>query len=113
MSVKEIFDSICKLNILEIFELLNKFKKKFNLNLTDNSKKKKVEKKFSISIKSLGNSKIMIIKLIRDITKLDLINSKKIIDNLPCNLKNNLNKNEALEIKKKFEKLGCVVELDD
>ncbi|MGX7582457.1 ribosomal protein L7/L12 [Candidatus Vidania fulgoroideorum] len=109
MNVEKIFNAICKLSLVDSFQLLNKLKKKFVFKKENTEIKK--EKKFSVIIKTIGQSKIMIIKLIKDLTNLDLISSKKLLDKLPCLIKKNLKKSEANDITKKLELLGCTVEI--
>lgn len=109
MNVKKIFNDICKLNLLEIFDLLTKLKNKFNFNNLSN--KKAEQNLFSVVINSLGPSKIMAIKLVKEVIETDLINSKKLIDKLPCIFDKKFKKSEAIEIKERFKKIGCEVEI--
>ncbi|MGX7577236.1 ribosomal protein L7/L12 [Candidatus Vidania fulgoroideorum] len=114
MKVKKIYKQICNLSITEIFDLFQKLKKRFNISevVNTNSNTETKVKYFYVNILSLGPSKIMIIKFLKDLTGLDLLSSKKLIDNLPCKIKKQFKKPEANKIKTDLEKLGCVVNLE-
>ncbi|WP_458659113.1 ribosomal protein bL12 [Candidatus Vidania fulgoroideorum] len=112
MKVKKIFELICNLNLTKAYKLLLMLEKKFKFsNTITEEKTQNIKKSFKIILKELGASKIMIIKLVKEITNLDLMSSKKIIDKLPCEIKSDLSKEDAEQIKNKFDKLGCVAEI--
>jgi len=69
---------------------------------------------FNIELKEVGSKKIDVIKAVRDITQKGLKESKDLVDAAekePQMLKENVKKEEAEEIKKKFEAAGAKVEL--
>ncbi len=69
---------------------------------------------FNIVIQEIGNKKIEVIKAVRDITQKGLKESKDLVDSIekePQTIKENVKKEEAEEIKKKFETAGAKVEL--
>lgn len=69
---------------------------------------------FSVFLKNPGSSKIPVIKLVREITEKGLKESKDLVDNSekePQLLKEKVKKEEAEEIKKKFEGVGAVIEI--
>ncbi|MGX7589256.1 ribosomal protein L7/L12 [Candidatus Vidania fulgoroideorum] len=115
MKIKKIFNSICKLNIIDLFKLLKMIEKKFNINHCFGSnieKQDKVAKTYSLNLTSLGQSKIMVIKLIKEITNLSLIESKKISDSLPSCIIKDVEKKKAINIKKKFDEIGCETKIE-
>lgn len=69
---------------------------------------------FSVILTGAGDKKIEVIKVIRDITQKGLKESKDMVDAAekePQTVKENVKKEEAEEIKKKFESAGAKVEL--
>ncbi|XAO72565.1 MAG: ribosomal protein L7/L12 [Candidatus Vidania fulgoroideorum] len=114
MKINKIFKKICNLKLKELYELCKKIKDKFKINeykSVKNSEENKQtkNKKFNITIEEIGSSKIETIKLIKEITKKNLIESKKMIDSLPNKIIENLDKKTFENIKNKFEKIGCKV----
>jgi large subunit ribosomal protein L7/L12 len=66
---------------------------------------------FTVVLKDAGAQKIQVIKEVRTITSLGLKEAKDLVDNPPKPIKENVNKQEAEEIKKKIEAVGGVVEI--
>ncbi len=69
---------------------------------------------YNIELTDIGSKKIEVIKAVRDITDKGLKDSKEIVDKAvdsPQVIKENVKKEEAEEIKKKFEEAGAKVEL--
>jgi large subunit ribosomal protein L7/L12 len=69
---------------------------------------------FNIELTAVGDKKIEVIKVVRDVTKKGLKESKDLVDAVekgPQVVKENVKKEEAEEIKKKFEAAGAKVEL--
>jgi len=69
---------------------------------------------FNVELSSVGDKKIDVIKVIREITQKGLKESKDLVDaaeKAPQVVKENAKKEEAEEIQKKFEAAGAKVEL--
>jgi len=69
---------------------------------------------FTVELKSAGDKKIDVIKVVRDVTQKGLKEAKDFVDAAasgPQVVKDNVKKEEAEEIKKKFEAAGAQVEL--
>lgn len=66
---------------------------------------------FTIVLKDPGQAKIQVIKVLREITGLGLKEAKGITDKPGSNVKENVKKADADEIKTKLEAAGAVVEL--
>jgi len=62
-------------------------------------------------LKTVGDKKINVIKTVREVTSLGLKEAKDLVDSAPKAIKENVLKEEAEEIKKKFEDVGAEVEL--
>jgi len=66
---------------------------------------------FTIMLTSAGDKKINVIKEIRAVTALGLKEAKDLVEGAPKEVKSDVNKKEAEEIKKKLEAAGAKVEL--
>jgi large subunit ribosomal protein L7/L12 len=66
---------------------------------------------FTVSLKDVGTNKINVIKAVREITSLGLKEAKELVDKAPGVLKENVSKEEAETIRKKFEEAGAKVEV--
>ena len=66
---------------------------------------------FDVVLKSGGDKKIQVIKVVREITGLGLKEAKDMVDGAPKNVKENVSKDEAAQLKAKLEAEGAVVEV--
>ena len=66
---------------------------------------------FNVMLNSIGDKKINVIKAVREVTSLGLKEAKELVESAPCAIKEPVNKDEAEEIKKKFEAAGAQVEI--
>ena len=66
---------------------------------------------FTVTLKDVGANKINAIKAVREITSLGLREAKELVDKAPGILKENVSKEEAETIRKKFEEAGAKVEI--
>ncbi len=66
---------------------------------------------FTVVLASFGEKKINVIKEIRAITGLGLKEAKDLVESAPANVKEDVTKDEANEIKEKLEGAGATVEL--
>ena len=67
---------------------------------------------FNVTLKEVGAKKINVIKAVREVTDLGLKEAKELVDGAPKVLKEGVPKDEAEEIKKKFEEAGATVTID-
>ncbi len=66
---------------------------------------------FDVVLTAFGDKKINVIKVVREVTSLGLKEAKELVDNLPKAVKEGVSKDEAEELKAKFEEAGAQVEL--
>ena len=121
LSNEEILDAIGHKSVLELADLIEAFKTKFNVTIAAGpvggagagaaapAGAEKTE--FSVVLKTGGAKKIQVIKVVREITSLGLKEAKDAVDNAPTVVKEGISKAEAEEIKKKLEDQGAEVEL--
>ena len=58
-----------------------------------------------------GDKKINVIKAVREVTSLGLKDAKDLVESAPATVKESVSKDEAEEMKKKFEEVGAQVEI--
>ncbi len=66
---------------------------------------------FTVVLTGAGSSKINVIKAVREVTSLGLKEAKDLVDNAPKTVKENVSKDEAEALKKKFTDAGATVEV--
>lgn len=66
---------------------------------------------FDVILKSAGDKKINVIKVVRAHTGLGLKEAKDLVDSAPKPVKEGISKDEAEKLKKEFEEAGAAVEL--
>ena len=66
---------------------------------------------FEVVLKEVGDKKINVIKVVREVTSLGLKEAKDLVDGAPKTVKEGVTKDEAEAIKKKFEAEGAKVEI--
>lgn len=118
LSTQEIIDAIKEMKILEVKELVDAMKEEFGVDpsavavaaapAAGAAAEEKTEA--TVVLKDAGSAKIQVIKAIRDITGLGLMEAKKLADE-GGNVKENAPMEEANEIKAKLEEVGATVEL--
>ncbi|KKW48319.1 MAG: 50S ribosomal protein L7/L12 [Parcubacteria group bacterium GW2011_GWA1_59_11] len=122
MSNEKFNDIIAKiegLTSVELAELVKALEEKFGISAAapvmagGNGGGAAVEEKTSwnIMLKSGGEQKINVIKVVREVTALGLKEAKDLVDGAPKVVKEGLKKEEAEEIKTKLEAAGAVAEI--
>ena len=66
---------------------------------------------FAVILKEVGANKINVIKAVREVTSLGLKEAKDLVDGAPKTVKDGVSKADAEAMKKKFEEVGAIVEL--
>jgi large subunit ribosomal protein L7/L12 len=64
---------------------------------------------FTVSLDAAGDKKIQVIKVVRAVTGLGLKEAKELVDNAPSNVKEDVNKEEADQVKAQLEEAGGLV----
>ena len=122
LSKDEILEAIGTMTVIELTELIDAFKTKFNVTISavaaggaagGGAAAPAVEEKteFDVVLKEAGGKKIQVIKVVREITGLGLKEAKGLVDEAPKPVKEGVSKEEAAELKKKLTEAGAVVEL--
>jgi large subunit ribosomal protein L7/L12 len=123
LSNDQILEAIGNKSVVELAELIEAFKTKFNVSVVAAAAPAgaggaaaaapaaEEQTEFTVILKEGGAKKIQVIKVVRELTSLGLKEAKDLVDGAPKTLKEGISKAEAEEIKKKLEEQGAVVEL--
>ena len=65
----------------------------------------------TVTLTSVGGTKVAVIKAVREITSLGLVDAKKLVDGAPAAIKENISPEEADQIKEKLMAAGATVEI--
>lgn len=118
--LEDIISKIESLTAVELAELVKALGEKFGISAaapvaaparTTGADASEEKTSFSVLLKSAGDKKLEVIKVVREATGLGLKESKDMVEGAPKVVKENLKKEEAEELKKKFESAGAVVEI--
>ena len=66
---------------------------------------------FNVILSEVGDKKINVIKVVREVTSLGLKEAKDLVEGAPAKVKEGVSKQEAEDIKKKFEEVGAKVKI--
>jgi len=66
---------------------------------------------FTVVLTDVGEKKINVIKVVREVTSLGLKEAKDLVEGAPKPIKEGIPKDEAEAIRKKFEEVGAKVEI--
>lgn len=120
LSNDEILEAIGHKTVLELADLIDAFKTKFNVTVAAapaagaggaGAAAVEEQTEFAVILKESGAKKIQVIKVVRELTSLGLKEAKDLVDSAPSEVKAGASKAEAEEMKKKLEEQGAVVEL--
>lgn len=118
---KDIIEKIESLSVLELAELVKVLEEKFGVSsqaiavaaapAAATAEPSEEKSAFNVELKSSGEQKIQVIKVLRDALGLGLKEAKDMADGAPIVVKEGMDKKSAEELKKKLEEAGGVVEL--
>jgi large subunit ribosomal protein L7/L12 len=120
LSNDEILEAIGNKSVIELVELIDAFKAKFNVTISaapaggaaaPAAAAVEEQTEFTVTLMSAGAKKIQVIKVIREITGLGLKEAKDLVDGAPQTVKAGVSKDEAAALKAKLEAEGAGVEV--
>ena len=118
---EELLETIGNMTVLELSEFVDAFKDKFNVTAAApvavtgaaapgaEAPEEKVE--FDVVLEGIGDKKIQVIKVVREVTSLGLKEAKDLVDGAPSTVKEAISKEEAEQVKAKLEEQGATVAL--
>ena len=119
MNKEEMIEEIKKMTVVELADLVKAIEEEFGVSAAAVAAQAagaagaaaEEKSSFNVVLKDAGANKIQVIKVVRDATGLGLKEAKDLVDGAPKAVKEGANKDEAEELKAKFEAVGAVVEL--
>ena len=120
MNKEEMIEEIKKMTVIELADLVKAIEEEFGVSAVaaaapaaGGAVAGAAEEKtsFDVVLKEAGANKIPVIKVVRDATGLGLKEAKDLVDGAPKTIKEGVSKEEAEELKAKFEEAGATVEL--
>ena len=124
---KKLVEEIEKMSVLDLSELVKVLEDRFGVSATpqmvagiapvssnDTTPADEEKSSFDIVLTGVGEKKIEVIKVVRDLTQKGLKEAKDLVDEVatgPQTIKEGVEKKEAEEIKQKFTNAGATVEL--
>lgn len=119
--VDELLEQIGSLTVLEAAELKKMMEETFGVSAAapvavavpgaaaGAAEEEKTE--FDVVLSAIGDKKIQVIKVVREVTDLGLKEAKELVDNAPSVVREGVSKEEAEAIKAKLEEQGATAEL--
>ena len=121
---EELLETIGSMTVLELSEFVDAFKDKFNVTAVAapmampgagvagaDAEAAEEKDEFDVVLEGIGDKKIQVIKVVRELTGLGLKEAKEVVDSAPGPVKEGATKEEAEEMKAKLEEVGAAVAL--
>ena len=117
--IEKLIEEIDSLTVVELSELVKAIEEKYGVSAAAvaapaaGGAAPAAEEKtsFNVVLKEVGDQKIKVIKVVRDATGLGLKEAKDLVDGAPKTVKEGASKEEAEDLKAKFEEVGATIEL--
>lgn len=124
LTKEQFFTHLDALTILELSDYIKEFETRYGISAAAaapvmvagaaaqaDAKPAEEKTEFSVILKTVGDKKINVIKVVREVTNLGLKEAKDLVDGAPKPVKEGVTKEEAESIKAKFAEVGAVIEL--
>ena len=121
VGIDEIIENVSNLSVLELFDLIEGITSRFGITIASvrqdaaptpvNVPVVEEQAEYSVILKSFGDKKLNIIKELRALTGLGLLEAKTLVESAPKVVREGLSKQEADTYKLKLEAAGAVIEL--
>ena len=124
LTKEQFFAHLDTLTILELSDYIKEFETRYGISAAAaapvmvagasaqaDAKPAEEKTEFSAILKTVGDKKINVIKVVREVTNLGLKEAKDLVDGAPKPVKEGVTKEEAESIKAKFAEVGAVIEL--
>jgi large subunit ribosomal protein L7/L12 len=120
---EEIIESVKKLTVLELSELVKALQEEFGVSAAvpqaaapaggggEAAAAPEAPTSFNVILTAAGDKKIQVIKVVREVTALGLKEAKDVVDSAPKAVKEGVTQDEANELKAKFEAEGATIEI--
>ncbi len=120
--IAKIIEEVKSMTVLELNELVKAIETEFGVSAAamavaapaagaEAAAPAEEKTEFDVILKGAGANKIAVIKVVREVTGLGLVDAKKMVEEAPSKVKEGISKDTAEEIVKKFKEAGADVEL--
>ncbi|MBM4185321.1 MAG: 50S ribosomal protein L7/L12 [Gemmatimonadetes bacterium] len=120
---EELLETIGGMTVLELSEFVDAFKTKFNVTAmaapvavaggggggAAAAEAVAEKEEFDVVLQAVGDKKIQVIKVVRELTGLGLKEAKDLVDGAPGTVKEGASKAEAADMKTKLEEVGATI----
>jgi len=125
MTKEEMVEAIKQMTVMELADLVKTLEEEFGVSAAapvavaaapaaaaaEEAGSDEEQTEFTIVLTNFGESKINVIKAVREVTGLGLKDAKELVEGAPKDIKENVGKDEAASIKAKLEEAGATVEV--
>ena len=119
LTSEELIASLKEMTILELNELVKAIEEEFGVSAAapvaaaaaTDSDDSEGPSEVTVTLTGVAGSKVGVIKALRDITGLGMMEAKALVDNAPSPIKENIKPAEAEELKAKLIEAGAEVEV--
>ncbi|NLL74852.1 MAG: 50S ribosomal protein L7/L12 [Erysipelothrix sp.] len=119
LTSEELIASLKEMTILELNELVKAIEEEFGVSAAapvaaaaaTDSGEEEGPSEVTVTLTGISGSKVGVIKALRDITGLGMMEAKALVDNAPSAIKENIKPAEADELKAKLIEAGAEVEV--
>ena len=120
--LKDFAEQLVNLTVKEVNELANILKDEYGIEpaaavavagpaASGDAAAEEEQTEFTVILKAAGQSKLAVVKLVKELTGLGLKEAKGIVDSAPAPIKEGISKDEAEGLKASLEEAGAEVEL--
>ncbi len=121
-SVGQVIDLIEKMTVLELADLSKQLQDKFGVSAAmpvaaagpatgAGEAPAEEQTEFDVVLTAVGDKKIQVIKVVRELTSLGLKEAKEVVDSAPSTVKEGVSKEDAEAAKAKLEEVGAQIEI--
>lgn len=126
MTKEELVEAISKMTVLELAELVKALEEKFGVSAAAPVAvaavaaaptaaapvvEEEEQTEFDVILKTVGDQKVQVIKVVRELTNLGLREAKAVVDEAPSTVLKAVSKEQAADAKKRLEEVGATVEI--
>ncbi|MFO8011332.1 MAG: 50S ribosomal protein L7/L12 [Dehalococcoidia bacterium] len=126
MTKEELIDAIKQMSVMELADLVKALEEEFGVSAAapvavaaggpqqapeQETAEEEEQTEFNVTLTSYGESKINVIKTVREVTGLGLKDAKELVEGVPKAIKEGVSKEEAASVKAKLEEAGGTIEV--
>jgi large subunit ribosomal protein L7/L12 len=122
LSNEELIEELSNKPIMEVVDLVKALEEKWGVSAAapvavaaaggaGNAEAEEEQTEFDVVLKSFGENKVSVIKVVRAVTGLGLKEAKDLVESAPNTVKDAVSKDDAEDLKKKLEEVGASAEV--